>query len=200
MPLWLRPWLGHHCRWDDSVNLPREPSFSEALVNWQRDVEKGVYAPKLLGSITAVTSGKVKPARSGTRPTSPSKSRLNPSAGQQTQKRTATTVATATAISRDEDAAPGAPGSSSNPTSGSDAAAVTPAVFQGSGENALLALEGLVARHVVAKPHLTLMQLQRAVRDISQLDSQCQLAAISVLVKAGYWLAAMQVIVVQHIT
>jgi hypothetical protein len=38
------------------------------------------------------------------------------------------------------------------------------------------------------------MQLQRAVQGISQLDSPCQLAAISVLVKAGFWLAAMQVL------
>jgi hypothetical protein len=105
------------------------------------------------------------------------------------------TSATAHANSSSDGATCGAPGSSSRSISGSGAAAVTPAVFQGLGENALLALEGLVARHVVAKPHLTLMQLQRAVRDISQLDSQCQLAATSVLVKAGYWLAAMQVII-----
>lgn len=66
-------------------------------------------------------------------------------------------------------------------------------VFQGSGEDALQALEGLVAQHIVAKPHLTLMQLQRAVQAVSCLDSPCQLAALAVLVKGGYWLAAMQV-------
>lgn len=72
-------------------------------------------------------------------------------------------------------------------------AAVTPAVFQGSGEDALLALEALVAQHVVTKPRLTLMQLQRAVQGISCLESPCQLAAIGVLVRGGFWLAAMQV-------
>mgnify|MGYP001806712533 CR=1 FL=1 len=66
-------------------------------------------------------------------------------------------------------------------------------MFQGSGENALQSLEGLVTKHLVTKQHLTLMQLQRAVQGISCLDSPCQLAAIGVLVTAGYWLAAMQV-------
>lgn len=49
-------------------------------------------------------------------------------------------------------------------------------------------------RHLVAKPHLTPMQLQQAVQAISRLDSPCQLAAIGILVRAGFWLAAMQVI------
>jgi hypothetical protein len=57
----------------------------------------------------------------------------------------------------------------------------------------LQALEGIVVQHLVVRPRLTLMQLQRAVQGISQLESPCQLAAISVLVKAGFWLAAMQV-------
>jgi hypothetical protein len=70
-----------------------------------------------------------------------------------------------------------------------------PVVFLGSGEDALQALEGLVLRHLVLRHNLTLMQLQRSVQSISCLDSSCQLAAIGVLVRAGFWLAAMQVCV-----
>lgn len=69
----------------------------------------------------------------------------------------------------------------------------TAAVFQGSGEEAIQALEGLVLRRLVCKPHLTVMQLQRGVRAISTLESQYQLAAIGVLLKGGCWTAAMQV-------
>lgn len=83
--------------------------------------------------------------------------------------------------------------STSAATQTTSAAAVTPAVFQGSGEGALEALERLVVQHVVSKPHLTVMQLQRAVQGISRLDSPCQLAAIGVLIRAGCWLAGMQV-------
>ena len=57
----------------------------------------------------------------------------------------------------------------------------------------MVALEGLVLRKLVAKPHLTLRQLQRGVQAISQLDTPCQLAALGQLLKGGYWLAAMQV-------
>lgn len=179
------------CRWNDSVNLPTDPTFHEALQAWQRDVERGLYAPKLLGSITAVSSGRVKTAagtrRTGSSPASP----LSRSAARRPTCHT-TTIVTSTAV----DGA-GAAGASSAPrcsrsSDDSGAAAVTPAVFH-SGENALQALEGLVVQHLVVRPRLTLMQLQRAVQGISQLDSPCQLAAISVLVKAGFWLAAMQV-------
>jgi hypothetical protein len=55
------------------------------------------------------------------------------------------------------------------------------------------ALEGLVAKHLAGKQHLTLMQLQRGIQALSGLESPFQLAAIGVLLRGGCWLAAMQV-------
>jgi hypothetical protein len=66
-------------------------------------------------------------------------------------------------------------------------------VFQGSGDEAMQALEGLVLKHLAGKPHLTLMQLQRGIQAVSCLESPFQLAAIGVLLRGGCWLAAMQV-------
>jgi hypothetical protein len=66
-------------------------------------------------------------------------------------------------------------------------------VFQGSGDEAMQALEGLVLKHLAGKSHLTLMQLQRGIQAVSCLESPFQLAAIGVLLRGGCWLAAMQV-------
>jgi len=175
------------CRWNDNVNPPPALSFTEALGAWQQDVDRGAYAPKLLGSIAAVSSGKVSPAR-GLRPQGAPgcRSRLSQSA-----HRPACCSSSGTWISSGTAAHSG---DGVEPISSADQrAAITPAVFQGSGEDALLALEALVAQHVVTRPRLTLMQLQRAVQGISRLESPCQLAAIGVLVRGGFWLAAMQV-------
>lgn len=184
------------CRWDDRVVLPTDPTFAEALQAWQQEVERGVYAPKLLGSITAVSSGRLKTAAGSRRPGSRAKSPLGRSAARPQTCHT-TTAITSTSTAAVAAASTGAASTSalrcSRSSDSSGAAAVTPVVFQGSGENALQALEAIVIKHLVARPHLTLMQLQRAVHGISQLDSPCQLAAIGVLVKAGFWLAAMQV-------
>eukprot|EP00775_Hariotina_reticulata_P005746 gene5746-5986_t len=68
-----------------------------------------------------------------------------------------------------------------------------PAVFEGIGDDAMQALEALVLDKLVQKPCLTVMQLQQGIQAISQLDSPFQLAAISVLLQAGFWMAAMQV-------
>lgn len=184
------------CRWDDRVVLPTDPTFAEALQAWQQDVERGVYAPKLLGSITAVSSGRLKTAAGSRRPGSRAKSPLGPSAARPQMYHTTTAITSSStapvaAASTSTASASALRCSCSSDSSG--VAAVTPVVFQGSGENALQALEGIVIKHLVARPHLTLMQLQRAVQGISQLDSPCQLAAIGELVKAGFWLAAMQV-------
>lgn len=178
------------CRWNSNVNLPTDPNFIEALQLWQQDLERGVYSPKLLGSITAVSSGRLS--------TAPAKHRCSTSPNIHTgQPQTATRPRTVGQPNTSTSTTAGVPASRSTGRHSSDGdgtgAAVTPAVFQGSGENALQALEGLVTKHLVTKPHLTLMQLQRAVQGISCLDSPCQLAAIGVLVTAGYWLAAMQV-------
>lgn len=188
-------------RWDACVNLPTDPSPAEALANWQRDVDRGVFAPKLLGSISTVSSGRVQTAVS-TRRQEQGSSAKSP-LGQPTAARAHACGHTTTAVTSSSNstaaAAAGTAGTrvSRGPSNDSSiaaaAAAVTPAVFQGSGENALQALEDVVIRHLVAKPHLTLMQLQRAVQAISRLDSPCQLAAIGILVQAGCWLAAMQV-------
>lgn len=171
------------CRWNSNVNLPTDPNFIEALQLWQQDLERGVYCPKLLGSITAVSSGRLSTALPAKhRCSSPNAHTCQPAARPRTVGQPSTSSTTAAlAATRSSDGEGGA------------TAAVTPAVFEGSGENALQALEGIVRKHLVAKPHVTLMQLQRAVQGISCLDSPCQLAAIGVLVTAGYWLAAMQV-------
>lgn len=72
-------------------------------------------------------------------------------------------------------------------------AAAMAAVFQGSGEEAVQALEQLVQQKLVAKPHLTLLQLQRGIQAVSQLEVQYQLAATGVMLRGGCWAAAMQV-------
>lgn len=66
-------------------------------------------------------------------------------------------------------------------------------VFTGTEGLALEALESLVWKQLVTRPHLTLLQLERGVTALSELDTPAQLAAVALLLRGGFWVAAMQV-------
>lgn len=130
--------------------------------------------PKFLGSWAAVSSGQL------------NSSTATISFGDWSSSSSGTNTCTASSSSRNSQLPACAACSACE-------AAEVPAVFQGSGDEAVQALEGVVLRHLAGKRHLTLMQLQRGIQAVSLLDSPFQLAAIGVLLRGGCWLAAMQV-------
>jgi len=151
-------------RWNSSGSTPAQLSFVEAVKVWQLEVEAGGYCPRFLGSLAAVSTGQV-------------------GAATMQQSRIAGSKRGAVISGR---------GSVRGSAADSGLTAL-PAVFEGTGDDAVQALEALVLHKVVQKPCLTVMQLQQSIQAISQLDSPFQLAAISVLLQAGFWMAAMQV-------
>eukprot|EP00879_Flechtneria_rotunda_P019570 GHRR01020559.1.p1 GENE.GHRR01020559.1~~GHRR01020559.1.p1 ORF type:complete len:761 (+),score=310.92 GHRR01020559.1:214-2496(+) len=145
--------------WDGNTNVPVEPTLEGTLQAWKADVDIGMYGPRFLGSLAAVSTGLF-----CTSPAATSHSNKRP-------------IAAAGRV----------------PDGGDVSAGAVPALFEGTGSEGIQALEAAVLKGLVAKPNLTLMQLQRSIEAISQLESPFQLAATGVLLKGGFWTAAMQI-------
>jgi hypothetical protein len=143
---------------------------------WQQDVAAGVYMPRYLGACQAVSAQKHQLWNDSRH--------LQRSVIAAGSARGVGSGGTSLGRSGEGSRSPGAPAA---------AAAVLPAVFEASGHDALDMLEALVLHQLVARPRLTLMQLQRGVRAISKLENAGQLSAITVLLRGSCWLAAMQV-------
>jgi hypothetical protein len=64
-------------------------------------------------------------------------------------------------------------------------------VFSSATSLALEAFESIVITTLLSKPNLTLMQLQQGLVVLSELETQEQLAAVALMLRGGFWVAAM---------
>ena len=183
--------------WDFSTKPgPVDLSFKAAVKKWQWDVEQGLYAPKVLrpascNGVTAAAAGEghshaamglASDVRTTTR-----RHGVTRSLACSTGSRTAVhcTGATAAGIG-DHGCDMGCSGAG-----GGSHWLRQPQVFSGAASPALEAFESIVIGSLLLKPHLTLMQLQKGMVTLSELDTEQQLAAVGLMLRGGFWVAAM---------
>ncbi|GBG00052.1 hypothetical protein Rsub_12796 [Raphidocelis subcapitata] len=152
--------------WDPSPTLLHEASFEEALAAWRAAVDAGAFALRPVSALARA------PPSPPLRPRPPPLTA--PAQGE---------AATSTA----------APAGSSTGTGGSLGHRITsgPVVFSGGDAPALDALEELLLRTLLHRPRLTPLQLRAATAALRGLDAAPQLAAAALLLRGGFWGAAM---------